>query len=168
MITMHIDVGKLTTVMQEKVTAFCSSYPVGEDVLIYCGTRTVKEQNTLFRASSTRKQVNKKIAHFESLGYYDLAKALRDLGPVPTRKRLTYAAGGESSHNYGCAVDGVPERYGKCLWKKKNKEWSIYEQAAKDAGLEWAGNWHRFVEYPHLQTPLKDKLKHHQDLLVWE
>lgn len=70
---------------------------------------------------------------------------------------ITNAKGGESFHNYHVAMDFVPLIGGKPLWtvfdSKGNMlhEWQVVANAAKDVGLEWAGNWTSFKEYDHVQ-----------------
>ena len=58
---------------------------------------------------------------------------------VPGRK-VTNAPPGSSAHNFGLALDAVP------LWNR-------YGTCARLAGLEWAGDWTRFREFPHVQMP---------------
>lgn len=64
---------------------------------------------------------------------------------------VTNAKGGQSYHNYRCAVDVVPMLNGKPCWDAKNPIWQRVGAYGKAAGLEWAGEWKRFKEYPHFQ-----------------
>ena len=70
---------------------------------------------------------------------------------------VTNAKGGQSAHNYRLAADGYPLVGGKPLFSthgtdgKLLNEWAVYGKLAVEHGLEWAGNWHSFVEYPHVQ-----------------
>lgn len=67
------------------------------------------------------------------------------------RPRVTQARGGQSMHNYGLAVDFCFIVDGKVSWDDK-----LYKNIGKwamNAGLEWGGNWRRFVDMPHCQLP---------------
>jgi len=167
MITYHIDLNELSEGMQEKLHNFADIYQ--HDLLIYCGVRTVKAQNLLFRASSSLDKINKKIERFESMGRDDLAKALRDTPPVPTRNRVTNAAGGESYHNYRLAVDSVVMSQGKCAWQYRmhSDAWDDYGTCAEEVGLTWAGSWKNFRELPHIQDGTGYVLKQDSSDLVW-
>jgi len=39
---------------------------------------------------------------------------------------------------------------GKAIWHDKNT-WKKIGALGKSIGLEWAGDWRRFKEYPHFQ-----------------
>lgn len=67
---------------------------------------------------------------------------------------VTNAKGGQSFHNYRVAFDIVPLRNGKPVWGTKGadgKLWKDIAKIGKACGLEWAGDWKTFVEYPHFQ-----------------
>ena len=64
---------------------------------------------------------------------------------------VTNARAGQSFHNYRCAVDVLPLLHGKPVWDSKNSIWQDVGRIGKAAGLEWAGDWKRFKEYPHFQ-----------------
>jgi peptidoglycan L-alanyl-D-glutamate endopeptidase CwlK len=40
---------------------------------------------------------------------------------------------------------------GKPRWDVKDAVWQEVGRLGKAAGLEWAGDWKRFREYPHFQ-----------------
>jgi hypothetical protein len=64
------------------------------------------------------------------------------------RPRVTKARGGQSMHNYGLAVDFAFVVNGTISWDEK-----LYRRIggwAKEAGLEWGGNW-KFTDLPHVQ-----------------
>lgn len=65
-------------------------------------------------------------------------------------KIVTNAGPGQSWHNYKCAFDVVPIVGGKAIWSD-NKLWAKIGQLGVEAGLEWAGNWTSFKEFPHFQ-----------------
>ncbi len=67
-------------------------------------------------------------------------------GPV-----VTNAKPGQSSHNYGLAIDVVDRKKGYDIdWKKLGK-------IGKQAGLKWGGDWWRFIDRPHFYHPLTRK-----------
>jgi len=65
--------------------------------------------------------------------------------------KVTNARAGQSFHNYRCAVDVVPMKNGKPIWNAKDPVWQDIGRLGKAAGLEWAGDWVRFKEFPHFQ-----------------
>lgn len=67
---------------------------------------------------------------------------------------VTNARAGESLHQYGVAFDVVPMRNGKAVWGtagEDGKLWARVGELGEAAGLEWAGRWKRFREFPHFQ-----------------
>ena len=64
---------------------------------------------------------------------------------------VTNAKGGQSFHNYKVAYDVVPLVSGKAMWDIKHPSWHIVGGLGKAAGLDWAGDWKRFREFPHFQ-----------------
>jgi peptidoglycan L-alanyl-D-glutamate endopeptidase CwlK len=77
--------------------------------------------------------------------------ALYAQGRTKPGKIVTNAKAGQSLHNYKCAVDVVPIVAGKPRWDVKEEIWQQVGALGKAAGLEWAGDWKRFKEYPHFQ-----------------
>jgi len=129
----------------------------GLDVLIYCTHRSYEEQARLYRRGRSLKTIKQKAGELDRLySRPDLADILIGVGAQHGR-RVTNAAPGQSFHNYKLAFDGVPLREGKPVWGAKRQEdrdlWLQYGKAGKLAGLEWAGDWRRFKEYPHMQAP---------------
>jgi len=76
---------------------------------------------------------------------------LYEQGRTTPGKKVTNAKAGQSWHNYRCAVDVVPVVAGKPRWDVKDEVWQQVGALGKAAGLEWAGDWKKFKEYPHLQ-----------------
>lgn len=104
----------------------------GIDILITCTYRSGREQDALYAQGRTTEG-----------------------------KIVTNAQAGESAHNYTIAgkpaakaFDIVPLIAGKCCWDSKNDVWQEVGDIGKSIGLEWAGDWKKFKEYPHFQ--LKD------------
>jgi peptidoglycan L-alanyl-D-glutamate endopeptidase CwlK len=118
----------LHPVFQPYARAFKAACEVaGLDVLIYCTRRSNAEQAELYAQGRT----------------------------VPG-KRVTNAKPGSSAHNFGLALDGVPLFHGKPMWSTAGAGadlWRQYGELALSAGCEWAGNWTRFREFPHVQMP---------------
>lgn len=77
--------------------------------------------------------------------------ALYAQGRTAPGRIVTNAKAGQSFHNYRCAVDVVPVRNGKPVWDSKDPVWQTVGRLGKAAGLEWAGDWKRFKEFPHFQ-----------------
>jgi len=63
---------------------------------------------------------------------------------------VTRAKAGQSWHNYRCALDVVPLVNGKAVWDDQ-AVWKQVGEIGKSCGLEWAGDWKTFKEYPHFQ-----------------
>lgn len=78
-------------------------------------------------------------------------EALYAQGRTAPGRIVTNARSGQSFHNYRCAVDVVPIRNGKAIWNAKDPVWQRIGALGKAAGLEWAGDWKRFKEFPHFQ-----------------
>lgn len=78
-------------------------------------------------------------------------EALYAQGRTAPGRIVTNARSGQSYHNYRCAVDVVPIRNGKAIWDAKDAVWQRIGALGKAAGLEWAGDWKRFKEFPHFQ-----------------
>ena len=76
--------------------------------------------------------------------------ALYAQGRTKPGKIVTKAKAGQSFHNYKCAVDVVPLINGKPVWDD-TMLWSQIGGLGKQVGLEWAGDWKGFQEYPHFQ-----------------
>lgn len=94
----------------------------GINIEVVQGLRTIAEQDALFAQGRTRP------------------------GLVVTRAR-----GGQSNHNYGLAVDVVPFTNGKPQWDAPNSVWVAIGAEGGKQGLEWGGNWKKFIDKPHLQ-----------------
>jgi peptidoglycan L-alanyl-D-glutamate endopeptidase CwlK len=63
---------------------------------------------------------------------------------------VTRAKAGQSWHNWRCALDVVPLVNGKAIWDDQAL-WKQVGEIGKSCGLEWAGDWVTFKEYPHFQ-----------------
>jgi len=119
----------------------------------YCGRRDCAEQARIYRRSRTLAQITAKIAQLRAAGFPELARALEAVGPQTgvVGQHATNAAPGESWHQYLVAVDCVPLVDGKAIWGANEPEWKVYGEAVRYVGLEWAGDWVSFKEYPHCQ-----------------
>ena len=76
------------------------------------------------------------------------------IGRTLPGKKVTNAKGGQSFHNYRLAYDVVPMRHGKPVWNTTGADlelWKKVGELGKAAGLEWAGDWKTFKEFPHFQ-----------------
>lgn len=80
--------------------------------------------------------------------------ALFAQGRTTPGKIVTNARAGQSFHNYRVAFDVVPLRNGKPVWDTNNENavlWKRIGAIGVECGLEWAGNWRTFKEFPHFQ-----------------
>lgn len=80
--------------------------------------------------------------------------ALFAQGRTAPGKIVTNARAGQSFHNYRVALDVVPLRNGKPVWNTTNDDavlWKRIGAIGKECGLEWAGEWRTFKEFPHFQ-----------------
>lgn len=129
---------------------------VGFPVLIYSGKRSNEEQAILFRNGRKLALIEATATTLERKWRRpDLAHILLTAPPQIGKRILTFAAPGQSAHNYGLAFDGVPLRAGKPVWELRTAEdralWTRYGNLIESVGLEWAGRWKRFREMPHAQ-----------------
>ena len=90
---------------------------------------------------------------------FEAQQALYDQGRTQPGKIVTNAKPGQSYHNFRCAVDVVPMRAGKLVWDDKDPVWQRVGALGEAAGLEWAGRWTKFREYPHFQYTAGATLK---------
>jgi hypothetical protein len=66
---------------------------------------------------------------------------------------VTQARGGESNHNFGLAVDLCPFTNDKPDWNAPMAVWAAIGASAAAQGLEWGGQWKKFLDKPHVQLP---------------
>jgi peptidoglycan L-alanyl-D-glutamate endopeptidase CwlK len=126
----------------------------GFELLIYCTLRDAQEQARIFRQSRTKEQVQKKADQFIAQGFPALAKILKDVGAQKAGPKVTNAGPGESFHQYNRAYDCVPVLQGKPIWGTGGAGAAIWDKVGKlgkKCGLEWAGEWTTFREFPHFQ-----------------
>lgn len=78
------------------------------------------------------------------------AKGRTEAGP-----KVTNAAGGHSWHNFGLAVDLVPDDITKdgfqCDWNARHPAWKRMEEVGQSLGLECGAFWRTFPDAPHFQ-----------------
>lgn len=77
--------------------------------------------------------------------------ALYAQGRTKPGKIVTRAKAGQSMHNYRLAYDVVPLRNGKPVWTASDSIWLDVGRIGKVCGLDWAGDWKSFKEFPHFQ-----------------
>lgn len=114
------------------------------DILIYCTLRTCREQARLYRSTRPWSEIEQKICQLREDGFPFLADILLSVGPQygPMDRHITWAAPGESWHNYGMAFDAVPLVNGKPDWAMDYSEkWTIYGNIVTANGCQWAGEW---------------------------
>lgn len=86
-------------------------------------------------------------------------------GRTAPGKIVTNALPGKSAHNHvnpngspcSMAFDVVPMVHGKPDWNTHDPQdlalWNRVGEIGKSFGLEWAGDWKTFKEFPHFQLP---------------
>ncbi|MDD5189440.1 MAG: M15 family metallopeptidase [Dehalococcoidales bacterium] len=102
------------------------------DILITCTYRSNEEQLTLYKQ-----------------------------GRETPGRIVTNAKPGESAHNCvnpngspsAQAFDVVPLIHGKPQWDATDPVWQTVGEIGKSFGLEWAGDWVKFKEFPHFELP---------------
>lgn len=85
---------------------------------------------------------------------FDSQTALYNQGRTTPGAIVTNAKAGESFHNWRVALDVVPLRAGKPVWGTGGADAELWQQIGtigEAVGLEWAGRWVKFREFPHFQ-----------------
>jgi len=122
----------LHPLMRPLVNAFLSACKHDDiDILVTCTYRSDEEQARLYAQGRTKPGL-----------------------------KVTNAKPGQSMHNFrfngkpaSLAVDIVPLVNGKPVWSATAPVWQKVGKLGETAGLEWAGRWKRFREFPHFQHP---------------
>lgn len=75
---------------------------------------------------------------------------------------VTNAKAGQSKHNCSTLAGPASQAFdiailvnGKIDWNVSNPLWKQAGAIGKYVGLEWAGDWVSFKEYPHFQLPTR-------------
>jgi hypothetical protein len=114
--------------LQVKVRAFMAAAAAdGKGLQVVQSLRTITEQNALFAQGRTK-----------------------------PGKVVTDARGGQSLHNFGCAIDMAVLDASGNIAKDARGEWDDsqyppFHEWAAAAGLEWGGAWSHFKDMPHVQ-----------------
>lgn len=124
--------------MQPMVTRFlANARTAGIDLLVTCTYRSNEEQAALYA-----------------------------IGRTKPGRIVTNAKPGRSTHNNtlngkpaALAVDVVPLRDGKPVWSASDPVWKRVGEIGEKVGLEWAGRWTTFREFPHFQHPQAKTLR---------
>ena len=126
---LHPDVQPLAQQFLDK----CAAQNI--DILVTCTYRSGEEQDELY------------------------AKGRTAAGSI-----VTNAKAGQSKHNFNIsgqpaslAFDVVPLRNGKPVWGTKGEDlvlWLRVGGIGESVGMEWAGRWKRFKEFPHFEKTL--------------
>ena len=88
--------------------------------------------------------------------------ALYAQGRTAPGRIVTNAKPGQSKHNHmegsvpaSLAFDVVPMRMGKPVWGTAGADGELWRRVGalgKAQGLDWAGDWVRFKEFPHFEV----------------
>lgn len=79
--------------------------------------------------------------------------ALYAQGRTAPGQIVTQARGGESNHNYGLAADLCPFTNGRPDWNAPAAVWARIGAKAIARGLDWGGQWKKFLDKPHVELP---------------
>jgi peptidoglycan L-alanyl-D-glutamate endopeptidase CwlK len=85
---------------------------------------------------------------------FESQSALYAQGRSKPGPKVTNAKAGQSFHNWKVAFDVVPLQNGKPIWSTTGSALTIWRKIGaigKELGLEWAGDWVSFKEFPHFQ-----------------
>ena len=144
---------------QSRVACFladCRAH--GIDLLVTCTDRTFQEQAFLYGIGRYRPG--------NPCHCGGIVRPIHTCTKHPMGLRITNARPGESWHNWRRAIDVVPLRHGKPVWGTTGNGidedpsddltddlelWQRVGTLGKANGLEWAGDWPSFREYPHFQ-----------------
>ena len=89
----------------------------------------------------------------QGLRTFEEQDALYAKGRTAPGQIVTQARGGESNHNFGLAADLCPFTNDKPDWNAPMAVWAAIGTAAMAHGLEWGGQWKKFLDKPHVQLP---------------
>lgn len=93
---------------------------------------------------------------------YEEQNALYAQGRTTAGKIVTNAKAGESSHNFGTAVDVIPIVNGAPDWN--TNLWPQIAAIGRAAGFSWGGDWKSFKDYPHFEMNFGKTLAQLRDL----
>ena len=126
-------------------------------------TNLVNLANELLTGSAQVRIVQGLRTFAEQNRLYSLGRTVVNPDGKSTRKPkgniVTNAKGGQSIHNYGCAIDFTLLINGKEISWDINKDfdndriadWKEVVNLFKKAGWSWGGDWKSFKDYPHLE-----------------
>lgn len=156
---MSRDINKLEPGTRIRVLRFLAAAESADiDLLVTCTDRTFQEQAKLYAIGRTKPG-----------NPCRCGKKVNPIGTCPKHPlglRVTNAGPGRSWHNWGRAIDVVPLRFGKPVWGTSGdgidddpsddltddlELWQRVGMLGKSCGLEWAGDWKSFPEFPHFQ-----------------
>ncbi len=85
---------------------------------------------------------------------FEAQNAIYARGRTAPGKVVTNARAGDSWHNWRCAFDVLPLRFGKPVWGTTGADRAVWQrlgEIGEQCGLEWAGRWTTFREMAHFQ-----------------
>lgn len=86
---------------------------------------------------------------------FEFSKGRNATGQVVDKSKVvTNARGGQSWHQYKCAVDVVPIKNGVADWGTTKEGFALWQHIGaigEECGLEWAYRWKSFPEMAHFQ-----------------
>ena len=91
---------------------------------------------------------------------YDEQNKLYAQGRTAKGNIVTNAKGGQSSHNFGTAIDVVPIVNGKPNW---DADYTPIAKIGKALGFSWGGDWKSFKDKPHFEMNFGNSLAQLRD-----
>lgn len=106
-------------------------------------------------ADRTVSQVGFEIRITQGLRSWNEQDGLFAKGRTAPGPKVTNCRGGFSWHNFGMAVDLVPDDIAiagfQCDWNAAHPAWKQMESLAREIGLESGAFWRTFIDAPHVQ-----------------
>jgi peptidoglycan L-alanyl-D-glutamate endopeptidase CwlK len=128
-------------------------YPLAEKMFVLCDSERIE----LLCTCTLRSRAEQIALYAQGREPIEITNRLRAAAKMPllasaeSKKVVTHAKPGVSLHEVGRAFDIVPVVGGKLVWDSGNPLWLRIGEIGKSVGLEWAGDWIKFKEYPHFQ-----------------
>jgi hypothetical protein len=119
----------------------------------------VRDKALLF-INKVKKELNIDLRVTSTLRTHAQQNELYAQGRTKPGEIVTKAKGGESSHNFGTALDVVPIENGKANYN--TKDWDKIANIAKSFGFTWGGDWKSFKDKPHFEMNFNLTLKQMQ------
>lgn len=134
--------------LKTKVSTLIEMLAPEFEVRVTQGLRSWNQQNDLYEKGRTKPGVPCK--------HHSVTRPVGTCSEHPLGLRVTNAKGGESYHNFGVAVDVVPDMVGDNApfipdWDEKHPSWKRIIAVAESLGLTCGADWRTLPDFPHVQ-----------------